>query len=84
LIPSPEDVEAFVSSGVRLIRLWPDWLSDSALTARLRRAGGELHVPVGRGTRAEVTLLMAHRPVSVFADDPSRLLQTLEELRSNC
>jgi len=82
LIPSKADIETFVSAGVAVIRFWPDWLADKALVERLRRAGAELHVSADRGTREELIPLLAFRPVSLFTNDPARLVQTLDALKA--
>src|SRR5947209_6783030 len=46
---------------------------------RVRKLGLELHLGAGGGTRAEVLPLLAHRPESLSADDPARLVRTLAE-----
>jgi glycerophosphoryl diester phosphodiesterase len=82
LIPTTDDIEPFAKAGVEVIRLWPKWLTDESLVPRVRKAGAELHLGTGGGTKAEVVPLLAHRPESLSSDDPARLLQTLAELRA--
>lgn len=80
LIPTPGDLEAFAAAGVTTIRLWPRWLDDRALVPRLRKLRVGLLLGVAKGTPAEVLPLLAHQPEALFADDPARLKQTLQEL----
>ena len=82
LIPSQADIEQFVAAGVKTIRLWPEWLAEKGVVERLHEAGAGLHVSVGRGTREEAVPMLASGPVSLFTDDPGRLIQTLEDLRA--
>ncbi|MCZ2152616.1 MAG: glycerophosphodiester phosphodiesterase family protein [Bryobacterales bacterium] len=84
LIPAPDDVEAFITAGVRVIRLWPHWLKSGtgeALVKRVRNGGAELLVNVGDGAPARVTPALRHRPEYVFTDDPARLADMLRSLR---
>ncbi|HYH65055.1 MAG TPA: glycerophosphodiester phosphodiesterase family protein [Urbifossiella sp.] len=81
LVPTADDIEPFAKAGVKVIRLWPRWLSDAALVPRVRRLGLELHLGTGNGTRAEVLPLLAHAPESLASDDPARLVRTLRELK---
>lgn len=80
LVPRADDLEAFGRAGVRVIRLWPKWLADRTLVPRVRKLGLELHLGTGGGTKAEVLPLLVHRPESLSADDPARLVQTLAEV----
>jgi glycerophosphoryl diester phosphodiesterase len=80
LIPTQADIEPFARAGVKVIRLWPKWLSDTSLVPRVRKLGLELHVGTGNGTRQEVEPLLVHRPESLSSDDPARLVKTLAEL----
>jgi glycerophosphoryl diester phosphodiesterase len=80
LIPTPDDIEPFAKAGVKVIRLWPKWLSDESLVPRVRKLGLELHLGTGTGTRAEVLPLLAHEPESLSSDDPARLVKTLTEI----
>lgn len=82
LVPTVDDIEAFVKAGVKVIRLWPKWLTDEALVPRVRKLGVELHIGTGTGTKAEVLPLLAHRPESLSSDDPAQLVKTLAELRA--
>jgi glycerophosphoryl diester phosphodiesterase len=81
LVPTVDDIEPFAKAGVKVIRLWPKWLSDEKLVPRMRKLGLELHLGTGKGTRDEVLPLLAHEPESLSSDDPARLIQTLAELR---
>ena len=78
LVPTADDIEAFAKAGVKVIRLWPKWLSDESLVPRVRKLGLELHLGTGMGTKAEVLPLLAHRPESLSSDDPAQLLKTLD------
>ncbi|WP_439622551.1 glycerophosphodiester phosphodiesterase [Gemmata sp.] len=80
LVPTEKDIEPFAAAGVKVIRLWPKWLTDAALVPRVRKLGCELHLGTGMGTRAEVLPLLEHDPESLSSDDPARLLKTLAEL----
>jgi glycerophosphoryl diester phosphodiesterase len=81
LIPTPNDIEPFAKAGVKVIRLWPKWLTDEKLVPRVRKLGLELHIGTGKGTKEEVLPLLAHEPESLSSDDPARLIQTLAEVR---
>ena len=82
LVPTPDDIEPFAAAGVKVIRLWPKWLADDALVKRVRKAGAELHLGTGPGTRADVLPLLAYEPESLASDDPAQLVKTLAELRA--
>lgn len=79
LVPTEKDIEPFAETGVKVIRLWPKWLSDATLVPRVRKLGCELHVGTGMGTKEEVLPLLAHGPESLSSDDPAQLLKTLAE-----
>jgi len=81
LVPTADDIEPFAKAGVRVIRLWPKWLSDEKLVPRVRKLGLELHLGSGMGTKAEVLPLLAHGPESLSSDDPAQLVKTLAEIR---
>ena len=68
------------AAGVTTIRLWPRWLSDKVLVARLRKLKVGLLVGAGKGTRAEVLPLLEHQPDMIAADDPAQLRRTLAEI----
>jgi glycerophosphoryl diester phosphodiesterase len=80
LVPTVDDIEPFAKAGVKVIRLWPKWLSDEKLVPRVRKLGLELHLGTGKGTRDEVLPLLVHGPESLSSDDPARLLQTLAKI----
>lgn len=80
LVPTPDDIEPFARAGVRVIRLWPKWLSDTTLVPRVRKLGLELHVGTGMGTKDEVLPLLAYAPESLSSDDPAQLVKTLAAL----
>ncbi|HUR52628.1 MAG TPA: glycerophosphodiester phosphodiesterase family protein [Gemmataceae bacterium] len=80
LVPTTDDIEPFSKAGVKVIRLWPKWLTDETLVPRVRKLGLELHLGTGLGTPAEVLPLLAHSPESLSSDDPARLLKTLAEI----
>lgn len=80
LIPTPDDIEAFADAGVETIRLWPKWLSDKALVAKVRQHKKQLHLGAGNGSKEEVLPLLIHEPESMSSDDPARLMKTLAEL----
>ena len=77
LVPTADDIEPFGKAGVKVIRLWPKWLSDETLVPRVRKLGLELHLGTGMDTKAEVLPLLAHKPESLSSDDPAQLLRTL-------
>ena len=77
LVPTADDIEPFAESGVKVIRLWPKWLSDPALVPRVRKLGLELHLGSGKGTQDEVLPLLAHEPESLSSDDPGQLVKSL-------
>jgi glycerophosphoryl diester phosphodiesterase len=80
LVPTADDIEPFAKAGVKVIRLWPKWLSDESLVPRVRKLGLELHLGTGMGTKAEVLPLLIHKPESLSSDDPAQLLKTLDGL----
>ncbi|MCE9562327.1 MAG: glycerophosphodiester phosphodiesterase family protein [Planctomycetes bacterium] len=80
LVPTQDDIEPFAKAGVKVIRLWPKWLTDETLVPRVRKLGCELHLGTAMGTKAEVLPLLAHAPESLSSDDPARLLKTLAEI----
>lgn len=81
LIAKPEHVEAYIEAGVRTIRLWPKWLDDPDLVARVRRGGAMLHLNGTTGKPDEVAALLKYQPDSLSSDDPARLNQSLAELQ---
>lgn len=80
LVPTVNDIEPFAKAGVKVIRLWPKWLSDEKLVPRVRKLGLELHLGTGNGTKDEVLPLLIHQPESLSSDDPAQLIKTLDEL----
>lgn len=80
LIEKPDEIEAYAAAGVEMIRLWPEWLTDTSLVGRVRQAGVKLHLNGMTGTADEVIQLLRHRPDSLSSDDPARLIATLAEL----
>ena len=82
LIAKPEEIEAYAAAGVEMIRLWPKWLSDEKLVARVRAEKVQLHLNGATGKADEVLPLLKHRPDSLSADDPAQLLATLTEMAS--
>jgi glycerophosphoryl diester phosphodiesterase len=80
LIPEAKDITSFAEAGVEIIRLWPKWLGDPALVPLVRKHKLHLHLGTGKGTKEEVTPLLAFDPESLSSDDPARLRQTLAEL----
>lgn len=80
LVPTEKDIEPFAEAGVKVIRLWPKWLSDATLVPRVRKLGCELLVGTGMGTKAEVLPLLVHSPESLSSDDPAQLRKTLAEI----
>lgn len=77
LVPTLDDIEPFAKAGVKVIRLWPKWLSDPTAVPRVRKLGLDLHLGAGMGTNAEVVPLLDHRPESLASDAPAQLVQTL-------
>lgn len=77
LIEKPEEIEAYATAGVEMIRLWPKWLNDTSLVGRVRQAGVKLHLNGTTGAADEVAELLKHRPDSLSSDDPARLIETL-------
>jgi glycerophosphoryl diester phosphodiesterase len=82
LVPTADDIGAFAKAGVKVIRLWPKWLSDESLVPKVRKLGLELHLGTGGGTKAEVLPLLAHGPESLSSDDPTQLVKTLKEIKN--
>lgn len=81
LIPTQDDIEAFAAAGVDTIRLWTKWIDkDGGLVARVRRQGRLLHLNGTNGSEDEVRSLLRHRPESLAADDPARLVQSLARI----
>jgi glycerophosphoryl diester phosphodiesterase len=80
LIPKPESIDAFAKAGVETIRLWPRWLTDSALVPRVKRAEKKLHLNGRLGTAKEIIPLLQHSPDSLSSDDPGKLVKTLKQL----
>jgi glycerophosphoryl diester phosphodiesterase len=80
LIPKAGDIDAFADAGVETIRLWPKWLSDKSLVAKVRQRKKQLHLGTGKGTPEEVRPLLIHEPESLASDDPAQLLKTLAEI----
>lgn len=80
LIAKPEEIEAYAAAGVETIRLWPKWLTDKQLVARVRTAKVKLHLNGTTGDEAEVRELLQYQPDSLSADDPAKLLATLVKL----
>jgi len=80
LVPTVDDIEPFAKAGVKVIRLWPKWLSDEKLVPRVRKLGLELHLGTGKGTVEEVLPLLVHEPESLASDDPAQLLKTLADI----
>jgi glycerophosphoryl diester phosphodiesterase len=83
LVPTEKDIEPFAEAGVKVIRLWPKWLSDATLVPRVRKLGCELHLGTGMGTKAEVLPLLVHSPESLASDDPAQLRKTLAEIANS-
>ena len=79
LIPAPKDIDAFVAAGVETIRLWPKWLTDDTLVAKVRKAGVKLHFSGASGSPEEVLPLLKHQPDSISSDNPAVLIKTLAE-----
>ena len=80
LMALPNEIEAYAAAGVETIRLWPKWLTDETLVARVRKAKAGLHLNGTSGAPDEVVLLLKHRPDSLSSDDPARLVETLAKL----
>jgi glycerophosphoryl diester phosphodiesterase len=83
LMAKPDEIEAYAQAGVEMIRLWPRWLDDATLVARVRQAGVKLHLNGETGLRDEVVSLLAHSPDSLSSDNPKQLVATLAELRED-
>ncbi|MFN4260597.1 MAG: glycerophosphodiester phosphodiesterase [Gemmataceae bacterium] len=81
LIPKPDDIESFAAAGVHAIRLWPKWLTDRTLVAKVKNLGLQLHINGSKGTKEEVLPLLTFEPTSLSSDDPGQLIATLRELR---
>jgi len=80
LMAKPDEIEAYATAGVEMLRLWPAWLKDESLPARVRKAGCKLHLNGEKGTEEELRRLLAHQPDSLSADHPAQLIQRLTEL----
>ncbi|MBB73958.1 MAG: hypothetical protein CMJ75_05525 [Planctomycetaceae bacterium] len=79
LVGNPDEIVAFAEVGVTMIRLWPRWLTDNSLIAKVRKLGCTLHLNGKLGTTAEVDRLLRHCPNSLSSDDPAQLVKTLKE-----
>lgn len=77
LISTPESLEAFAEAKVETVRLWPKWLADERLVARVRQAGLKLHLNGTLGEPGETRELLRHAPESLSSDAPGRLVATL-------
>ena len=71
LVPTADDIEPFAKAGVKVIRLWPKWLTDATLVAAgpeagARTAPGHGQRNAGRGAAATGT-----GPESLASDDPA-------------
>jgi glycerophosphoryl diester phosphodiesterase len=81
LIPTVEDVDAFAEASVEFIRIWPRWLTEGdEPVRRVRAAGVKLHLNGLTGEPAEALGLLVHKPDSLSADDPKKLLETLKKI----
>jgi glycerophosphoryl diester phosphodiesterase len=80
LIPNPEAIDSFAQAGVETIRLWPKWLKDDTLVARVRKHGLGLHLNGTTGVEDEIRQLLRYQPESLSSDDPGRLVQTLTRI----
>lgn len=81
LVPKIEDIDAFAAAGVETIRLWPDWLKDKEVVARVRKLKCQLLVQAPKGTQEEVLALLPFEPECIASDDPGKLLQTLADIK---
>ncbi|WP_425615046.1 glycerophosphodiester phosphodiesterase [Anatilimnocola sp. NA78] len=80
LMAKPDEIEAYAAAGVEMLRLWPKWLKDESLPARVRKTGCKLHLNGEQGTEEELHALLAHQPDSLSADHPAQLIQRLKQL----
>lgn len=80
LMAKADEIEAYATAGVEMIRLWPKWLTDETLVSRVKQAKVKLHLNGTLGEEAEVRELLKHKPDSLSADDPAKLLETLAKL----
>lgn len=80
LIPTPDSIDAFAAAGVDTIRLWPKWLKDESLVARVRKHKLLLHLNGTTGAPDEIRALLQWQPESLSSDDPARLVKTLKQL----
>jgi glycerophosphoryl diester phosphodiesterase len=83
LIARPDEIEVYAAAGVEMIRLWPRWLTDPTLVARVRKANAKLHLNGETGLPDEVLPLLAQSPDSLSSDNPAQLRKTLAELRAS-
>ena len=74
------DIEAFAEAGVETIRLWPRWLEDRSLVARVRKMSTGLLIGAGNGKKDEVLPLLTLEPSMLSSEDPEQLQKTLTEL----
>lgn len=80
LMAKPEEVKAYATAGVEMIRLWPKWLTDASLPQQVKKAGCTLHLNGTEGTEEELRTLLMHAPDSLSADHPAQLIARLKEL----
>ena len=83
LVPSPRWIKPFIAAGVETIRLRMAWFKDQPLAVEVHQQGVRVHLGGSTGTLAETLPLLAYQPDSLSADDPARLLATLEKLRQS-
>jgi glycerophosphoryl diester phosphodiesterase len=67
-----DDLDAFVSAGVDMIRLWPEWVRERpALVERLHRQGKSVWITAGRAPRAELAALVDLGVDGILSDRPA-------------
>lgn len=79
LMAKPGEVDAYAAAGVEMLRIWPKWLTDEDLPARVRKAGCQLHLNGEAGTEEELVKLLRYSPDSLSADHPAELIARLRK-----
>lgn len=82
-IPGVEDIESFVSAGVDIIRLWPEWIRASpGLVPRLRELGTPVWTTAGDAPRAQLEELIGLGVNGILSDLPAVMDELLASQRT--
>lgn len=82
LSPKKRFIKDFLSAGVKIVRMWPEWLKKRPELARsIQESGAELYVPTRKNGFKKVKSLLCFQPEYIQTDDPIKLTATLERIR---